>query len=70
MNEKYYAYCFEILLCRGEFCSEWLIELTADNKEKLIFSRDILAGEYKLGSRLNTKGLREKMIQAYFFFLL
>ena len=59
---KGYAYCFEILLCRGEFCSEWLIELTADNKEKLIFSRDILAGEYKLGSRLNTKGLREKMI--------
>lgn len=61
LNEKYYAYGFEIFLSRGEFCSEWLIELTADNKEKLIFSRDILAGEYEFGNSLNAKGLREKM---------
>lgn len=61
LKEKYYAYGFEVFLCRGEFCSEWLIELTADNKEKLIFSRDILAGEYEFGKALSTKGLREKM---------
>ena len=61
LNGKYYAYGFEVLLYRGEFCSEWLVELTADNKEKLIFSRDILAGKYEFGSLLNTKGLREKM---------
>lgn len=61
LKEKYYAYGFEVFLCRGEFCSEWLIELTTDNKEKLIFSRDILAGEYEFGNALSTKGLREKM---------
>ncbi len=61
LNGKYYAYGFEIFLCRGEFCSEWLVELTADNKEKLIFSRDILAGAYEFGNPLNTKELREKM---------
>lgn len=61
LNGKYYAYGFEIILSKGEFCSEWLIELTADNKEKLIFSRDILAGEYELGNPLHVKGLREKM---------
>lgn len=61
LNEKYYAYGFEVFLSRGEFCTEWLVELTADNKEKLIFSRDILAGVYELGGLFNTKGLREKM---------
>lgn len=61
LNGKYYAYGFEIFLCRGEFCSEWLVELIADNKEKLIFSRDILAGAYEFGNPLNTKELREKM---------
>lgn len=61
LNEKYYAYGFEAVLSRGEFCSEWLVELTADNKEKLIFSRDILKGVYEFGSPLNTKELREKM---------
>lgn len=61
LNEKYYAYGFEVFLNRGEFCSEWLVELTTDNKEKLIFSRDIIAGTYEFGSLLNSKGLREKM---------
>lgn len=61
LKEKYYAYGFEVFLNRGEFCSEWLVELTSDNKEKLIFSRDIIAGTYEFGSLLNTKGLREKM---------
>lgn len=61
LNEKYYAYGFEIFLSKGEFCSEWLVELTADSKEKLIFSRDILAETYEFGSFLNTKGLHEKM---------
>lgn len=61
IDEKYYAYGFEIFLSRGEFCSEWLVELTADSREKLIFSRDILKGTYELGSPLNTKGLREKI---------
>lgn len=61
LDDKYYAYGFEIFLSRGEFCAEWLVELTADNKEKVIFSRDIQAGKYEFGSLLKSKGLREKM---------
>lgn len=61
LDDKYYAYGFEIFLSRGEFCAEWLVELTADNKEKLIFSRDIQAGKYEFGSLLKSKGLCEKM---------
>lgn len=61
LDDRYYAYGFEIFLSRGEFCAEWLVELTADNKEKVIFSRDIQAGKYEFGSLLKSKGLREKM---------
>lgn len=61
INEKYYAYGFEVLLSQGTFQSEWLVELTADNREKLIFSRDIGSGKYEFGSCLKTKGLAEKM---------
>lgn len=61
LGDKYYAYGYEVLLSKGEFQSEWLIELTSDNKEKLIFERDILNNKYEFGGCLHTKGLLEKM---------
>lgn len=61
LNNKYYAYGFEVLLSKGEIQDEWLVELAADNKEKVIFNRDIANGRYELGGCLNTKGLIEKM---------
>lgn len=61
INGKYFAYGFEVILSKGEFLSEWLVELTSDNKEKLIFSRDIKAKNYELGGYLKTKGLIEKL---------
>lgn len=61
LRNKYYAYGFEVILSRGEFISEWLIELTADNKEKLIFSRDIMNKSYELGGCLKEKGLVDKL---------
>lgn len=61
LNSKYFAYGFEVVLNKGEFLSEWLIELTADNKEKLVFSRDIKNRTYELGSCLKTKGLVDKL---------
>lgn len=61
MNEKYYAYGFEIILSQSRFVSEWLIELREDNSEKVIFERNIEEGTYILGADLRKKGLREKM---------
>lgn len=61
LGKKYYSYGYEVILSKEEFQSEWLIELTADNKEKIIFSRNIANGEYELGGCLNTKGLFEKI---------
>jgi AAA15 family ATPase/GTPase len=61
LEQKYYAYGFEVILSQGKFISEWLIELTADNNEKVIFSRDIINGDYEFKGVLITKGLIDKL---------
>lgn len=61
LNDKYYAYGFEIILNEGRFVSEWLVELIADGRERVIFTRNIEKSSYELGSCLKTKGLSQKM---------
>ncbi len=61
LGEKYYAYGFEVILNQSRFTSEWLIELTSDNKENLIFSRNINKGEFEFGNCLKEKGLINKL---------
>lgn len=61
LEQKYYAYGFEVILSQGKFVSEWLIELTSDNHEKVIFSRDIVNGKFELNGVLKTKGLVDKL---------
>ena len=64
LDDKYYAYGFEVILSKGKFTSEWLVELASDNREKIIFSRDIVNGKYEFGSQVNIKGLMEKIGRA------
>ena len=59
--EEYYAYGFEVILNQGKFVSEWLVELSADNKEKIIFTRDITNGTYKFGDEVRENGLTDKL---------
>lgn len=61
LDNKYFAYGFEVILNQSRFTSEWLIEITSDNKEKVIFSRDINKGTYEYGGEVNVKGLIEKL---------
>jgi hypothetical protein len=61
IGEKYYAYGFEVILNQGKFVSEWLVELTTDNREKIIFNRDIIKGTYEFGDEVNIKGLIDKL---------
>ncbi|EOS47576.1 hypothetical protein C810_00660 [Lachnospiraceae bacterium A2] len=61
LENKYYAYGFEVILNKGKIVSEWLIELTSDNREKVIFTRDIMNGTYEFGGQVNVKGLAEKL---------
>lgn len=62
LNGKYYAYGFEIILSKGEFVSEWLVELRADNSERVIFERDILKGSYELGKNFKCKELLHRLM--------
>ncbi len=47
LDEKYYAYGFELLLNRSEFISEWLCELRPDGKDVVLFARNIETGSYE-----------------------
>lgn len=47
INNKYYAYGFEVVLNKGKFISEWLIELTSDNREKIVFIFKYKAGKLR-----------------------
>ncbi len=61
LGERYYAYGFEVLLNQSRFVSEWLIELTNDNREKVIFTRDLENRTFEFGSALKEKGLIDKL---------
>ena len=61
LGEKYYSYGFEIILNESKFISEWLVELKSDNKEKIIFYRDIQQKNYKLGDDFKEKKLKNKL---------
>ena len=62
LGGKYYSYGFEVILSQSKFISEWLIELRSDNSEKVLFTRDIIAGVYEFGGELaNNKGLKDKL---------
>lgn len=36
LDDKYYAYGFEVILSQSKFVSEWLVELKSDGSEKNI----------------------------------
>lgn len=61
LGNKFYSYGFEIILNQSKFISEWLIELKADNSEKVLLTRNIAEGNYCLGGDLTQKGLKEKL---------
>lgn len=61
LDGRYYAYGFEVVLNQKRFLSEWLVELTSDNREKVLFCRDIVKGTYQFGGQLDGKGLKERL---------
>ena len=61
LDGRYYSYGYEVVLSQSRFISEWLVELNADNTEKIIFERNIEAGSYNLGGTLKQKGLIDKL---------
>ncbi len=61
LDGKYYAYGFEVVLSQSKFISEWLVELTPDSKEKTIFLRDIINGQFEFGRELKERTLIDKL---------
>lgn len=61
LNEKYYAYGFEVILSQSRFISEWLIELKSDGSENVIFTRDILKKRVEFGKVFKEKDLVRKL---------
>ena len=69
LDGKYYSYGFEIILSQSRFISEWLVELHADNSEKILFTRDIANGTYELRGMLARKGLKENWMSMQTIFV-
>ena len=55
IKSKYYSYGFESILNSSSITSEWLMEITPDNGQKEIFTRDILKGTYSLNKYFKDK---------------
>ena len=61
LKGRYYAYGFEVLLNSSKFISEWLVELTPENREKPIYMRDVVNAEFKFGNEFKNKTLLKKL---------
>ncbi len=64
IEDKYYAYGFEIVLNKGHIISEWLIELLANGKDQEIFTRNIEERAYSIGYFKNDEILNRLNVYA------
>ena len=65
LDDKYYAYGFEVILSEKQFVSEWLIELKSDGKEKNIFTRDVEKGEIEFSEELKRNKKTYAKLEGY-----
>jgi len=61
VNDRYYSYGFEVVLNSSRFLTEWLVELTADGREKEVFTRNIKEGKFDLGKEFKDPQLIQKL---------
>lgn len=60
LNERVYAYGFEIILSTNTIVSEWLFELNATGHDKKIIIRNIAGGEIHSDLRITSGELKKK----------
>jgi len=60
LNNKIYAYGFEVILQKRQIVSEWLIQLSPTGNDKIIFSRDVLNGNFQSDLKISSETLRNK----------
>lgn len=61
LDNRYYAYGFEIILSQSRFLSEWLVELFPDGKERELFTRDIRKATFNFDGDLSSKGIKQRL---------
>ena len=59
--EKQFRYGFEILLGKSSFVSEWLHELTYNDRYKVIFNRNIPQGVFSVVDYFKTPSINERL---------
>lgn len=52
---------FEVILSTQQFVSEWLVELMPDNREKVIFDRDLTHKTYSFAKEFQADSLYDKL---------
>lgn len=61
IDDKIFAYGFEVILGLRKFTSEWLVELIDSEKENPIFERNIENQTFYLSDKIRNKELRKRL---------
>ncbi|WP_026895990.1 AAA family ATPase [Clostridiisalibacter paucivorans] len=61
LDEKYYSYGFEIILNKNSIVSEWLYELSPDNKSSEIFYRNLIDERFNLGKYFRNEKIANRL---------
>lgn len=61
IKDKFYSYGFETILSESRFTSEWLIELSSNGNEKIIFTRDLLKETFEIGKCFKNTKLKNRL---------
>lgn len=61
LDKKYYSYGFEILLNKSSLVSEWLYELSTDNRSHEIFYRNLMDRKFSLGKYFKNEDITNRL---------
>lgn len=61
LSGKQFQYGFEVVLSNSSFVSEWLYELTYNDKYKVIFKRDISRGFFSVDKYFKDNSINERL---------
>ena len=62
IDDKYYAYGFQVILNQRKLVSEWLVELKSDGSEKIIYERGFCC----LNNKLLLPSVKEKVMRSIY----
>jgi len=64
LNNVFYSYGFEALFAKGQFTSEWLIQIDQKGKEIPLFTRDLISGKTDIAWALSNQSKQRLALYA------